>query len=257
MLMDNMEYFTQRLQCTNAEKDACLKTVVEVLHLWKVIRKDGLLALGYTAADQERDPFFRACLRDASDMLGMDSEPQMEGLFKAYLAAGDYQGAAFLRSVVIAEGVLLIAKVLQELDDGTPGRDMPSFRKWGEELFLAVRGYFGAEYRDKVDKTILREVQKYEKDVQKTSHIPDFDALAELPRELCVQLWQDVPEVTMGIALKYAGAAAWDRLMSALPSDRQEEMMDKMEWLTLMRQTDVENAQREILEKAASYGGIV
>ena len=61
----------------------------------------------------------------------------------------------------------------------------------------------------------------------------------------------------MGIALKYAGAAAWDRLMSALPPDQQEEMMDKMEWLTLLRQTDVENAQREILGKAASYGGIV
>ena len=65
---------------------------------------------------------------------------------------------------------------------------MPRFRKWGERLSLTVRGYFGADYRDKVEKAILREIQKYEKEVRKTSVVPEFDALAELPPELCARL---------------------------------------------------------------------
>ena len=59
MLLKNMDYLTQRLRCTDAEKDACLETVVEILHLWDIIRRDGLLAVGCDRTDQEADPFFR------------------------------------------------------------------------------------------------------------------------------------------------------------------------------------------------------
>ena len=31
--MENMEYYTQRLQCSDEEKDACLETVVKLYHL--------------------------------------------------------------------------------------------------------------------------------------------------------------------------------------------------------------------------------
>lgn len=246
MLIKNMDYLAQRLHCTDAEKDACLETVVEILHLWDIIRRDGLLAVGCVRADQEADPFFRTCLRDLSDIIGSENEPLMEELFTTYLVAGDYRGADLLRNVVIAEGLLLIPKVFQD-------ETMPRFRKWGEKLSLTVRGYFGADYRDKVEKVILREVQKHEKEMQKTSYVQEFDSLAELPQELCVRLWQEVPGYSMRIALKYAGTAARDRITSVLSPEEQEQLEDDLELYHLLREVDVVNAQREIIEKAASY----
>lgn len=37
--MENMEYYTQRLQCSDEEKDACLETVVKLYHLRWYLRK--------------------------------------------------------------------------------------------------------------------------------------------------------------------------------------------------------------------------
>lgn len=245
MLIKSIDYLTQRLRCTDEEKDACLKTLVEILHLWDIIRRDGILAIGCTRADGETDPFFRACLRDFIDLIGSENEPLMEDLFKRYIAAGDYRGADFLRSVVIAEGILL-AKVFQE-------ERMPGFREWGEKLSLTVRGYFGVDYRDKVERTILLEIREHENKARKTSTVPEFDALAELPQEVCTRLWQEVPERTMEIALKFAGAAAREHIKSVLSPEEQERLEDEIEQYFLLRTSDVENAQREIIEKAASY----
>lgn len=248
MLMENIDYFTRRLHCTEEEKDACLKTVVEVLHLWNVVRREGVLALGFSRGDQEPDPFFRACLRDTGDLLGVENETRLKELFLQYLAAGDYRGGDFLRAVVIAEGILLLTRLIEK------DPNMPGFRKWGEELSLAVRGYFGVEYRDKVEKTILREVRKYEKAARQTSVVPEFDTLAELPPELCLRLWQEIAEGgTMAIALKYAGEAARDRILSVLSPEEQERMEDDMELCTFLREKDVKEAQGSVLEKAASF----
>ena len=48
MLIKNMEYLSQRLRCTDEEKDACLETVTAILHFWTDTRKNGLLAIGVT-----------------------------------------------------------------------------------------------------------------------------------------------------------------------------------------------------------------
>ena len=57
MLIKNMEYLSQRLCCTDGEKDACLETVTSILHFWTDTRKNGPLAIGGDRAEQ--DPFFR------------------------------------------------------------------------------------------------------------------------------------------------------------------------------------------------------
>ena len=61
--MENMEYYTQRLQCSDEEKDACLETVARLYHLRYQLRREGIL-LAEELAERERDPFFRACLLD-------------------------------------------------------------------------------------------------------------------------------------------------------------------------------------------------
>ncbi len=61
--MENMEYYTQRLQCSDKEKDACLETVAKLYRLRLYVRRSGDVA-AEIFAETETDPFFRACLQE-------------------------------------------------------------------------------------------------------------------------------------------------------------------------------------------------
>lgn len=54
--MENMEYYTQRLQCSDEEKDACLETVAKIFRLRLYIRRSGEVA-AQIFAEKETDPF--------------------------------------------------------------------------------------------------------------------------------------------------------------------------------------------------------
>ena len=254
MLIKNMEYLSQRLRCTDAEKDACLETVTAILHFWTDVRKNGPLAIGGDRAEQDPNPFFRACLRDAIEWIGSEEEPLLENLFAQYLIAGDYTGGVFLQNVVVAEGILAYLKFLQEHEDGG------SFRQWGDRLSLVVGGYFGVEYREKLRKTIRREVRKRE--VKKTSFLPEFDALGSLPLPLCEKLLRDTydnhyayGDRALARALKYASGAVQDHVLSVLSPEERDAMEEEMDNCVLVRQTDVERAQREVLAAVGAWEG--
>lgn len=254
MLIKNMEYLSQRLCCTDAEKDACLETVTAILYFWTDTRKNGPLAIGGDRAEQDPTPFFRACLLDAIEWMSSEDEPLLEELFAQYLIAGDYTGSDFLQNVVIAEGILAYLKFLHEHEDGG------SFRQWGDRLSLVVGGYFGVEYREKVHKTISREIRKREREVKKTSFLPEFDVLGSLPLPLCEKLLRDTydnhyayGDHALALALKHASGAVQDHVLSVLSPEERDAMEEEMDNCVLVRQTDVERAQREVLERAASY----
>ena len=254
MLIKNMEYLSQRLRCTDAEKDACLETVTAILHFWTDVRKNGPLAIGGDRAERGPNPFFRACLLDAIEWMGSEDEPLLEELFAQYLIAGDYTDGAFLQNVVIAEGILAYLKFLHEHEDGG------SFQQWGDRLSLVVGGYFGVEYREKVHKTISREIRKREREVKKTSFLPEFDALGSLSHPLCEKLLRDTydnhyayGDHALALALKYASGAVQDHVLSVLSPEEREALEEEMDACVLVSQTDVERAQREVLERAASY----
>ena len=203
MLIDHFNDCAQRLHCTDVERDACLETAAALLHFWTDVRQNGPLFIGGSRAEQDPNPFFRACLLDAIDLIWTDEEPLLENLYVQYLAAGDYHGADFLQNVVIAKGILTFLKFLHEHEDGG------SYRQWGDRLSVAVGGYFGVEYREKFRKTLLREIRKRERDAAKVSFLPEFDALMELPLPLCGKLLQDIPG---DITLALEGALSWERL---------------------------------------------
>lgn len=254
MLIKNMEYLSQRLHCTDAEKDACLETVTAILHFWTDVRKNGVLAIGGDRAEHDPNPFFRACLLNAIEFIGSEDAPLLEELFTQYLIAGDYTGGLFLQNIVIAEGILAYLKFLYEHEDGG------SFGQWGDRLSLVVEGYFGVEYREKFRKTIRREIRRREREVKKTSCLPEFDTLAELPFPLCEKLLWDTyddhyafGDRTLALALKYASGAVQDHVLSVLPSEERKALEEEMDACVLVGQTDVERAQREVLERAESY----
>ena len=246
MLIDHFNDCAQRLHCTDVERDACLETAAALLHFWTDVRQNGPLFIGGSRAEQDPNPFFRACLLDAIDLIWTDEEPLLENLYVQYLAAGDYHGADFLQNVVIAKGILTFLKFLHEHEDGG------SYRQWGDRLSVAVGGYFGVEYREKFRKTLLREIRKRERDVAKVSFLPEFDALMELPLPLCGKLLQDIPgDITL--ALKYASGAVQDHVLSVLSQEEREAFDDRMDLYANVRQCDVERAQREVLKQVAGY----
>lgn len=145
--MENMEYYTQRLQCSDEEKDACLETVAKLYRLRYLIRREGIL-MAETLAEEEPDPFFRACLLDLVEAF---SDPEkLERRFTQYLMAGDYRGSSFLNAVLISQGFVLLARYEYGGED-FGGKD------WEELLGEALRGWFGVEYREKVMVVIKRE----------------------------------------------------------------------------------------------------
>lgn len=252
MLINDMEYLSQRLRCTDGDKGACLETVTAILHFWTDTRKNGPLAIGGGRA--ERDPFFRACLMDAIEWIGSEDAPPLEGLFTQYLAAGNYTGGPFLQNLVIAEGILEYLKFFREHGDGG------SFRQWGDRLLMAVGGYFGVEYREKLRKTIRREIRKRERESKKTSCLPEFDALGSLPLPLCEKLLRDTyddhyayGDRTLPLALQYASGAVQEHILSVLPSEEREALEEEMDACVLVSQTDVERAQREVLAAVGAW----
>lgn len=254
MLIKNMEYLSQRLHCTDGEKDACLETVTAILHFWTDTRKNGPLAIGGGRAEQDPNPFFRACLMDTIEWIGSKDEPLLKDLFAQYLIAGNYTGGTFLQNVVIAEGILAYLKFLQEHEDGG------SFQQWGNRLAVVVGGYFGVEYREKLRKTIRREIRKREREVKKTSLLPEFDALEALPLPLCEKLLRDTydghyayGDRALALALKYAGGAVQEHILSVLSPEEREALEEEMDACVLVSQTDVERAQREVLAAVGAW----
>lgn len=249
MLIKNIEYLSQRLRCTDAEKDACLETVTAILHFWTDVRENGILLLGGSRAEHDPNPFFCACLRDAIEWIDSDNEPLLENLFTQYLLTGDYTGGAFLQNVVIAEGILAYLKFFHEHGDGG------SFRQWGDRLSVIAGGYFGVEYREKLRRAIYRDVRKRERRAKKTSFLLEFDALAELPLPLCEKLFRDRFDYdrTVALALNYASGAVQEHVLSVLSLEERDALEEEMDNCVLMPHADVERSQRQVLERAANY----
>lgn len=239
--MEDMEYYTRRLQCSSAEKDACLETVVKLYRLRWHLRKHGFLA-ALELAETEEDAFFRAGLLDLVDT-GADPE-EMERVFTQYLMAGDYRGGAFLNAVLISRGLVLIAR--REGPDGGELREKGE--NWAGLLCGTLRGWFGVEYREKVT-AVLQQADREERDQRKrVSPLREFDRLTKLTPEQRDWLVRNVSGQTLRYALKVSGSAVREFLMAGM-EDR--ELFEKsMEDTADVRLTDVEAAQREMLEKA-------
>ena len=240
--MENMEYYTQRLQCSDGEKDACLETVAKLYRLRWYLRENGALAAG-VLAEEEADPFFRACLIEIGD--GVLNPDELERRYTRYLMAGDYRGGAFLNAVLISEGLVLLARYEGE----TNTRDeMPHNQSWGELLGGTLRGYFGAGYVEKVTEVIRREEQAGENPKEYSSLLPEFDNLLELTPGQRDWLVRHVSSRTLCYAMKLGGSAVSKFLMEG--AEDREALERDFAATTNVREMDVEAAQREILEKA-------
>ena len=235
--MENMEYYTQRLQCSDEEKDACLETVAKLYRLRLYVRRSGDVAADIFA-ETETDPFSRACFQEFWEY-SWDHD-RLERQFLRYLMAGNYWGGAFLNAVLISQGLLLI-------DRYQAGAYFP--RDWDEVLCEELRGYFGAAYREKVVATIEREEVWYTRAKRKwPSLIPEFDKLTELSPQQRDWLVPQIPVTTLEHALKAGGIEVSEFLVDGV--ENPEQLKTEMAHICVPAWM-IRDAQRKILEKTA------
>lgn len=250
--MENMEYYTQRLQCTDEEKDACLETVAKLYRLRYLLRREGILT-AEILAEGEPDPFFRACLLDLVEAL---SDPEeLERRFTQYLLAGDYRGGAFVNAVLISQGLVLLARYEYGEEDR---------KDWEELLGGTLRGWFGVEYREKVT-AVLRREEKARRDAgpkqagdsilwspepgqDHASLLREFDGLTELTPPQRDWLVRNTPAPVLCLAMR-AGGTRVNAYLKEGVEDR-EQLEKGLELTANVRVCDVEAAQREMLERA-------
>ena len=240
--MKDMEYYTQRLQCSDAEKDACLETVAKLYRLRWYLRENGALAAG-ALAEEEADPFFRVCLIESGDVFLNPKE--LERRCTQYLMAGDYWGGAFLNAVLISQGLVLLARY-----DGEPNARDEIFcsKSWGGLLGENLRGYFGAEYMKKVMEVIWREEKARGASKEYGSALPEFDDLIELTPQQRDWLVRHVSSRTLCYAMKLGGSIVSKFLIEG--AEDREALERDFDATSNVREMDVIAAQRTVLLKA-------
>ncbi len=122
-----------------------------------------------------------------------------------------------------------------------------SIAAWGRLLSMELRGFFGAEYRERVINAIREET--HSKRRREVSIAPAFDQLAELPIDQRQRLLKVTDAHTLAMALQGAGAAVEDALMEALDEEGREALEQESQYTVCIRAIDAERAQTEMLNK--------
>lgn len=236
MDLDALIYDPERLACSAEEKEACLETVRKLARLCEFFRKNGPLAV-YGLAEEESDPFFRACLFEFGEATGTDNAIEyFERISRAYLAAGNYYGGAFLNAVLVVKGLLLMLPHQGE---------SPSF--WGRILSAELRGFFGAEYWERVMKVIEEETKT--PNARETSLIPEFDRFVQLALPRRQELLREADVRTLAIALSRVSAAAEKAVLEAMTEDARKTLEDDMQYTHNLRVIDITQAQENLLRQ--------
>ena len=236
-ILDTLIYDPERLACTDAEKDACLETVRKLARLCRFFRRNGLLA-AYDLAEREDDPFLCACLFEFGEAVGDDGGTErLERAFCAYLAAGNYRGGAFLNAVLVVKGLLLIS-VHSDVPPST----------WGKLLSAELRGFFGADYRERIMDVIEQETRT--PNAREISLIPEFDRFVQLDLPRRQALLREADARDLALALPGTSAAVEKALLEALTEEARK--MLKKEYLPYthnLRVIDVTQAQEALLKQ--------
>lgn len=236
-VLDRLIYDPERLACTGEEKEACLETMRKLAQLCKFFRRNGLLA-ACDLAEKEVDPFLSACLFEFGEAAGDDNEMEhLERVFCAYLAAGNYRGGAFLNAVLVVKGLLLMLA----------HSDVPPFA-WGKLLSVELRGFFGAEYRERVMNIIEQETKR--PNTRENSFLPAFDRFAQLDLPQRQALVREADARDLALALPGASAAVEKALLEALAEEARK-MLEKeyLPYTHNLRVIDVTQAQEALLKQ--------
>lgn len=140
-------YYPELLQCSEEEKEECLKTVISLYRLWDCIQQQGGLALFVPNA-----PLLDACF-DFPEY-DIDGIRRIEKIFRQCMVTEGFVGGNFLNNAAAAEGVLLYLRFFEKACS-------MSRVQWGQELCDAVKGLFGPDFEGRVEACVEREAKMH------------------------------------------------------------------------------------------------
>ena len=140
-------YYPELLQCSEVEKEECLKTVVCLYRLWDCLRQQGGLALFVPNA-----PLLDACFDFPEH--DIDGILYIKEIFRQCMETEGFGGGRFLNNAVAAEGVLLYLRFPEKAYS-------MSRAQWGQKLCDAVKGLFGPDFENRVEACVEREAKMH------------------------------------------------------------------------------------------------
>jgi len=227
--------FSDRLQCTEAEKKKCLVLVAEVVAMANKAKRNGLLSL---VQEAEETPHF--LLRKGLQLVLEGVNPQMvETTLQQYILSGRYQGRELLQRCIIAEGVLAIQNgvnptIIKEL----------LLSLFGEDIYDIYEQNFGDGRVDRL-KTFFNKIQTSRATTPLSSKLGH--TILHLNDQSIQQCLKEISTVDLARALKGIEGKAQIKVFKNLPKRSAAILQETVEHLDLMRESEMTEAQEKML----------
>lgn len=103
----DFNYVAERLKCSYEDKLECLDTLKDIIFLANLARKEGILIL-----EKEMNKNYPVLLKKGIEfLLTNDSIEKVQTILFNYIIVEDYRGKDFLKSMIIAEGIIAIGSL--------------------------------------------------------------------------------------------------------------------------------------------------
>ena len=227
--------FSERIQCSEAEKDECMALVAEIVSMANKAKRNGLLSL---VQEAEETSYF--LLQKGLQLVLEGVNPQMvERTLQYYVLAGKYQGKELLERCVIAEGVLAIQNgvnpiIIKEL----------LLSLFGEDSFEVYEQRFGDNKNGRL-KSFFKKIKKSRAATPLSSKLGH--TILQLNDQTIQQCLKEISTVDLARALKGIEGKAQIKVFKNLPKRSAAILQETVEHLDLMRESEMNEAQEKML----------
>ncbi len=227
--------FSERIQCSEAEKKECMSLVAEVVAMANKAKRNGLLSL---VQEAEETPHF--LLRKGLQLVLEGVNPQMvETTMKHYILSGKHHGRELLQRCIIVEGVLAI----QNGVNPTIIRELV-LSLFGEDSYAVYEREYGDGKADRL-KAFFKKIQKSKAATPLSSKLGH--TILKLNDHSIKQCLKETSTVDLARALKGIEGSAQIKVFKNLPKRSAAILQETVEHLDLMRESEMNEAQEKML----------
>jgi hypothetical protein len=227
--------FSERIQCSDAEKKECMALVARVVAMANKAKRNGLLSL---VQEAEETPHF--LLRKGLQLILEGVTPQVvEKTLQQYILSSNLSGKALLKRCIVTEGVLAIQNgvnpnIIKEL----------LLSLFGEDSYKVYESEYGDEKIDRL-KAFLKKIGKSRATTPLSSKLGN--TILQLDDRSVQQCLKEISTVDLARALKGIEGKAQIKVFKNLPKRSAAILQETVEHLDLMRESEKTEAQEKML----------
>ena len=233
-----MEYdleFSRKIECSDDEKRACMKTVSFLLNLAKKARTYGMLALA-----KEADETSSFLLRKGIQLTTDGAKPEVvRSVLEFYILSGDYTGQELLERCLILEGVLAIQdglhpKLLREL--------LLSF--FGEVDYQTFEAELAERQRNDVE-DYIKQIEKSEAASLKAFKLSNF--VLKLDQKAIEELLKEMSTEDLAKSVKDLTGKAKAKIIKTMQKKGALALIETFETMEPLSKAETSESQRQFV----------